>query len=382
MKMVALSDVFKKKYTIYLSITISLLVMWFVGFTKIIRYIEKYYEGKGLEDKDVYFHASHILIVFENQNSATSVGIAVALSFIVLIGLLWLFTFIYSKYTSKKLEESLSYLKILTQKIRNEDYNFYDYQEDITEFAQVKEAFSIMANKINEEINKTQASEKIRKNLILDISHDLKNPLMSIDGYIDMMLSETKDYNQKRYLEIIKENSSRANNLVMNLFELAKLESAEYSLERSKVDFSELLKNVLIENLRELELKGLTTELEIPDEEILILGNEMELRRAFYNILDNVMKYHQEGAVFKVSCKRKDAFVDILFSNRSKIELKNLHMLTEPFTRLKGSENLSSQGAGLGLSIVRKIIEAHSGSIYCLSHEEGEFIISIRLPCL
>lgn len=373
----ALSEIFKKKYSVYLTMIVFLLISWFICTINIIRYIEKLYENKG---EAVYYHGKYIYIELENSDSAIRVAIVMCVLFIFLMSLLWAFTFIYSKYTAKQLEKSLSYLKMMTEKIRKEEYDFADYEEHISEFAEVKESFFIMSDKINEEIKRTRKSEEIRKKLILDVSHDLKNPLMSIDGYIELMIAEPKHENQEKYLKIISENSKRANGLVMNLFELSKLESAEYLMEFEKMDFAELIKSVLIDNLNELELSGLATDFIIPDEEIIIKGNMKELTRAFHNILDNVMKYHAKGSVFRVVCEKKKDFVGILLSNVSAVKLENVKKLTDPFSRLQGSAELNPLGAGLGLSIVQKIIEAHDGKICCYSQEEGEFKIIIELP--
>ncbi|WML32560.1 HAMP domain-containing sensor histidine kinase [Clostridium sp. OS1-26] len=374
MKTVKLSKVFAKKYSIYLTIIVSLLICCFMFFAEITTNIN--IDNKKDGEKVIKYNWNSIVFEFNNLDSLALFIVLL----IILIGLSCLFTFIYSKYTARKLNESLSYLKMMTEKIRREEYDFSEYQENISEFAEVKESFFIMAKKINEEIEKTRRSEEIRKKLILDISHDLKNPLMSIDGYIELMLENTKADNQEKYLKIISENSKRANNLVMNLFELAKLESAEYAMEFKIVDFAEIVKNVLIERLNELECNGIATDFFIPDEEILIMGSEKELRRAISNILDNVIKYHKEKSVFKVACKRQKNVVCLMFSNASAVKLENIKKLMEPFVRLQGSDELNAEGAGLGLSIVQKIIEAHNGKINCWSDEEREFKISIELP--
>lgn len=374
MKTVKLSKVFAKKYSIYLTIIVSLLICCFMFFAEITTNIN--IDNKKDGAKVIKYNWNSIVLEFNNLDSLALFIVLL----IILIGLSCLFTFIYSKYTARKLNESLSYLKMMTEKIRREEYDFSEYQENISEFAEVKESFFIMAKKINEEIEKTRRSEEIRKKLILDISHDLKNPLMSIDGYIELMLENTKADNQEKYLKIISENSKRANNLVMNLFELAKLESAEYAMEFKIVDFAEIVKNALIERLNELECNGIATDFFMPDEEILIMGSEKELRRAISNILDNVIKYHKEKSVFKVACKRQKNVVCLMFSNASAVKLENIKKLMEPFVRLQGSDELNAEGAGLGLSIVQKIIEAHNGKINCWSDEEGEFKISIELP--
>lgn len=380
MKKVTLSKVFEKKYSVYLTMIMFIIISCFMFFAEIIIYMGKGYIGKKNEGQAIHYHGKYIVLEFENLDSAIRVSVLFVMFFLILTGLCCLFTFTYSKYTARKLKGSLSYLKLMTEKIRKEEYDFSEYQENISEFAEVKESFFVMAKKINEEIEKTRRSEEIRKNLILNISHDLKNPLMSIDGYIELMLEDTKSDNKEKYLKIISENSKRANNLVMNLFELAKLESAEYAMEFKTVDFAEIVKSVLIERLNELECNGLTTDFFIPDEEIFIRGNEKELRRALSNILDNVMKYHKKESVFKVVCKRQKDVVCLMFSNACAVKLENIEKLMEPFVRLQGSDELNAQGAGLGLSIVQKIIEAHNGKSDCWSDEDGEFKISIELP--
>ena len=381
MKTMKLSKVFEKKYSIYLTMIVFILICCFIFFAEIVTYINKTeVNNNKIEEEAINYHGKYLAFEFDNLDSAIKVFSVFTVFLLIIIVICFLFTFFYSKYTAKKLNESLSYLKLMTEKIHREEYDFFEYNENILEFAEVRDSFFIMAKKINEEIEKTRRSEEIRKKLILDISHDLKNPLMSIEGYAELMLENTKFDNQETYLKIISENSKRANNLVMNLFELAKLESAEYTMELKIVDFAEIVKNVLIERLNELECNGITTDFFIQDEEILIMGSEKDLRRAITNILDNVMKYHKEKSVFKVVCKQQKNVATLMFSNASAIKLENTKKLMEPFVRLQGSDELNAQGAGLGLSIVQKIIKAHNGTINCCSDESGEFKIAIELP--
>ncbi len=374
MRKVKLSKVFVKKYSMYLTMIVSMLICCFIFIAKIIP--DTNIDNKSNGSKAIKYHVNNLVFEFDNLNSL----VLFTVFLLILIVLCCLFTFIYSKYTAKNLNQSLSYLKMMTEKIRKEEYDFFEYEENISEFAEVKDSFFIMAKKINKEIEKTRRSEEIRKKLLLDISHDLKNPLMSIDGYIELMLESTKPDNQEKYLKIISENSKRANQLVMNLFELAKLESVEYIMELKMIDLTEIVENILIERLNELECNEIKADFLIQDEEIFIMGNEIELRRALSNILDNVMKYHKKKSLFKVACKQHENTAYLIFSNNSELKLEKTEKLIEPFVRLKDSEKLNVQGAGLGLSIVHKIIEAHKGTINCCSGEENDFRISIKIP--
>lgn len=381
MKTVKLSKVFTKKYSMYLAMMMFVLIFWFMFFAHVITAVGENYVGNEKDGKEaIEYHGRYLVLEFENADRAIKTLVLFSAFFLILIVICCVCTFLYSKSTARTMNTSLSYLKMMTEKIRNEEYGFLEYQEKISEFAEVEEAFCIMAEKINKEIEHTRRSEEARKKLMLDISHDLKNPLMSIDGYVELILENTKEDNQGKYLKIISENSKRANQLVMDLFEFAKMESAEYVMELKRVDLAEMVKTVMIERLDELKCNGIETDFFIHDEEILIMGNETELRRALSNILNNVMKYHKEKSVFKVVCEQYKNRAYLMFSNASALKLEETEKLMDPFVRLDGSGELNAQGVGLGLSIVRKIIEAHKGTVNCCSDQDGDFKISIELP--
>ncbi len=381
MKRLNLSKVLARKYSIYLVTMMFMLVGCFMIFLQLIKFIgQKYTTGDVDRGNSIKYHGKFLVLEFENADQAIMILLIISVFIMIFIALWGILTYLYSGFTARTLNTSLSYLKMMIEKIRKEEYDFSEHQEKITEFAEIEEAFCTMAKKLNTEIENTRRSDEVRKRLMLDISHDLKNPLMGIDGYVELLQEMIKDEEQKKYLKIISENSKRANQHVMELFELAKLESAEYVIELKQIDLTEIIKKVLIERLDELECNGITSDFSIQDKEMLILGNEIQIRKALSNIIDNVMKYHKKNTILNVFCKKDDNKVKLIFSNTSALKLDNTELLIEPFFRLENSDKFNPQGTGIGLSIVRKIIEAHNGTINCYSDPENIFKISIELP--
>ncbi|MEG0153681.1 MAG: HAMP domain-containing sensor histidine kinase, partial [Cellulosilyticaceae bacterium] len=211
-------------------------------------------------------------------------------------------TLIYAKRTATLFINPLHKLCLAVEGFRAGDYDTRVAIEGSREFQKLEIAFNHMAQEIQAQIALKEKSEKNRKQLILDISHDLKNPLMSIVGYAELSLKEEQT---NSYANIIYENSLRANELVQDLFELSRLESADFKLEYSTCDFIEYFREEMIRMLPVLEKEGLEVNIQIPDIEVILQIDPKRIRRVIDNLLYNVITYHGN---------KKE--VDIILENR------------------------------------------------------------------
>ena len=178
-------------------------------------------------------------LVFNKEATAGDfVRAGSVIAFVVLIYLLILalFTFIYSRITAASITIPLKKLCDGTRLLREGDYSVRVDLRLKNEFAELQNTFNDMAARIEHEISLRKRSEEDRRRLILDISHDLKNPMSSIQGYAELLIKNAGIPEQERdeYLEIILNNSKRANRLLTELFELSQLDSPEFSLKLAK----------------------------------------------------------------------------------------------------------------------------------------------------
>ncbi|MBC8061965.1 MAG: HAMP domain-containing histidine kinase, partial [Clostridiaceae bacterium] len=325
----------------------------------------------------IFFNRAGIPIAIDNFIFIMFIGVLINITSLIL-GLI-----IYSRVTSNNFVKPLKKLLSGVTRIAGGDYSARVELKSKNEFGDLKDAFNIMAEKIEIEKNLKERSQDNRRKLILDISHDLKNPLSSIMGYSDLLMNN-KDISEEerdKFLKIIINNSSRANSLIGDLFELSKMESSDFKLKLKSVDICEYLRELIASLIPQIEESGFKYCFEIPEEKRFVLIDEKQMDRALLNILNNALKYNKPGTEIKIVLKK-------LF-NKVVIEIQDNGIglpkvlseeIFEPFKRVDSARNSQTGGTGLGLAITKTIIEKHYGHI-SLKTDIGEgckFIIELE----
>ncbi|EKQ50915.1 MULTISPECIES: HAMP domain-containing sensor histidine kinase [unclassified Clostridium] len=261
----------------------------------------------------------------------------------------------------------------------------YDVRLDIdkkNEFLELANGFNRMAETIQNEKRLKENLEKARESLILDISHDLKNPLASILGYSETLINnrDLDEEEKLEYLNIINKNSQRANKLITDLFEFSLYDNSDYKMVTVKTDMSEFIRQIIANYIPEFEHKKFEYDFDIAEEPYYVMINEEKLSRAINNILDNKVKYNTAGNKISIKTKVKNnCFCIILSDNGESIPEKYRETIFNPFVRVDKSRNSKTGGTGLGLSITKKILNKHNGSISIINSEEGT-CFEITLP--
>ena len=267
--------------------------------------------------------------------------------------------------------------------IANGNYNIRLGNNSINEFIELSQGFNKMAETIQKEQNEKRKLEKVREDLILDISHDLKNPLSSILGYSETLLQDSNisEDERNKYLNIINQNSYRANKLINDLFEFSLYENCNYKLDLKKTDICELLRRIIASYIHEFEYKGFEYEFDILEEECYVMIDELKFSRAINNILDNKVKYNSRGnKIFIKTYVKNDNFYIILGDDGNTIPEELKEKVFNPFVRADKSRNSKTGGTGLGLSITKKIINKHNGDIKIIASDCGtNFEINIPI---
>jgi signal transduction histidine kinase len=316
-------------------------------------------------------------LVFNKEATAGDfVRAGSVIAFVVLIYLLILalFTFIYSRITAASITIPLKKLCDGTRLLREGDYSVRVDLRLKNEFAELQNTFNDMAARIEHEISLRKRSEEDRRRLILDISHDLKNPMSSIQGYAELLIKNAGIPEQERdeYLEIILNNSKRANRLLTELFELSQLDSPEFSLKLAKTDICEYIRQLCGELVPQLEREGFKYEFDIPEDSVFVMLDTDRFSRIIQNLANNAMRYNPKGTQVTVSLMIQDDKVLIDFSDDGiGIPDQLAAMIFKPFVRADDSRNSRTGGSGLGLSIARKIAKAHGGDLVLLSGSGG-----------
>ncbi|HHU49942.1 MAG: sensor histidine kinase [Caldicoprobacterales bacterium] len=309
------------------------------------------------------------------------------IAFVVLsyFSLLALFSFIYSRITAASITIPLNKLCDGTRLLREGDYSVRVDLRLKNEFAELQNTFNDMAARIEHEIFLRKKSEEDRRRLILDLSHDLKNPMSSIQGYVELLMKKSGMTKQERdeHLEIILNNSKRANRLLTELFELSQLDSPEFSLKLAKTEICEYIRQICGELVPLLEQERFQYEFNIPEDNIFAMLDTDRFGRIIQNLASNAMRYNPRGTLVTVSLTVYDNQVLIDFSDDG-IGIPD-HLadhIFKPFVRADDSRNSKTGGSGLGLSIAKKIAEAHGGDLTLLPNKNKGSTFRITIPAI
>lgn len=215
------------------------------------------------------------------------------------------------------------------------------------EFGELENIFNEMAKQIQQEIFLRKQTEENRKKLVLDISHDLKNPLASIMGYAEFCNNKpdlTKEEHSK-YFKVIYEDSVRANNLITDLFELSKMESPGYAISKTKVDVCEYMRAAIGAFITTFDKFDFIYDFEIPEKEIFAFIDIKQMDRVFQNLVSNTVKYNSIGTRVMISILDKDAEIVIIFKdNGIGIPTELAKYIFNPFVRVDSARNSQTGG--------------------------------------
>lgn len=212
--------------------------------------------------------------------------------------------------------------------------------------------------------NKEQAkSERLKTELITNVSHDLRTPLTSIITYTELL--KTPDLAQEdrdSYIQILDRKSKRLKVLIDDLFEATKMASGNIELHKEKVDLNQLLQQALAEHNEALSQSSLQLRVSQPDHPVYAFVDGQKLWRVFDNLIGNILKYALENTRVYISVKEEQNQVVLTFKNITKYELgEDLDELFERFKR--GDQSRHTDGSGLGLAIAKSIVDLHEGSL-------------------
>lgn len=209
-------------------------------------------------------------------------------------------------------------------------------------------------------VEKQLESQKMKTELITNVSHDLKTPLTSIINYSQLINDENTDIEDiKKYAQTIHQKSLRLKSLIESLFEVSKLNSNNVDLHFTDIDLRQIFNQALGEWLDKFEEKKLELIVNIPDEEVVVSLDGQQTYRIFENVFSNIYKYALEGTRIYMDMKGKN----ITIKNISKYALNiSPSELMERFKR--GDESRNTEGSGLGLSIATSLTELQNGKFY------------------
>ena len=231
-----------------------------------------------------------------------------------------------------------------------------------------------MADTILKNIEELKEVDKLRRELIANVSHDLRSPMSVIQGYIETMMikgDKLSPDEQKKYLEVIFKSSEKLNKLVADLFELSKLEAKQVKLHKERFNFNELLQDTAQQYQLKAEEKGIRLKTEFAAE-AMVNADIALMQRAIQNLMDNALKYTPENGEVAIKASLKNNQLEVAITNTGKgIPEDQLPHIFDRYFMLD-KEKHGIDGSGLGLAIVKKIIDIHEASITVASKVDGD----------
>lgn len=228
----------------------------------------------------------------------------------------------------------------------------------------VAEAVNHIRQGLMSSVNESLKNEKLKADLITNVSHDIKTPLTSIVNYVDLLKRENLDNeNAKYYIHVLEDKSQRLKQLTEDLVETSKITSGNVKLNMQKLDLVELLYQTGGEFNERFEVRNLTIVTKIPSEQIFIYADGRQLYRSIENLYTNAAKYALENTRVYVELEKADKKAIFTIKNVSKNELDIVSDgnvdLTERFVR--GERSRTTEGSGLGLSIAKNLTHLMGG---------------------
>lgn len=281
-------------------------------------------------------------------------------------------------------EKTMKYVAQISAAMRNVSEGDLNTSVDVVgddEFSEMAENLNNMVAEIRVLMDKEREAERTKNELITNVAHDLRTPLTSIIGYLELLSgpAQIPEQMQKKYISITYTKAKRLEKLIEDLFGFTKLNYGKISMKVSKVDIIKLLSQLLEEFYPNFVDKNLTYELQsnVPAKVITADGNL--LARLFDNLINNAIKYGADGKRVVVRVEAAQDMVTIQVVNYGYIIPKEeLPLIFEKFYRVEQSRSTNTGGTGLGLAIAKNIVDMHGGTIQVSSDMNGT-VFTVRL---
>lgn len=298
----------------------------------------------------------------------------VLINFVILLVLcsLWLFgiiglivysvlLFIVLKKYFNDLKDKYALLLKATNKIAEGNLDT-EIEGDLGVFSPFRTEIEKIQNGFKMAVNEEVKSQKMKTELITNVSHDLKTPLTAIITYVNLLKEEKDEEKRQSYIKVLEQKSNRLKLLIEDLFEISKASSENVTLDLINVDIVNLFKQVKLELEDKIEEAKLEFRLSYPEEKLVLRLDSQKTYRIFENLLVNIVKYAMPGTRVYIELLREGDDAVVRMKNISAAELDfNPDEITERFVRGDASRN--TEGSGLGLAIAKSFVELQGGKL-------------------
>lgn len=277
-----------------------------------------------------------------------------------------------------------AYLEEITGGIKRLATGEFDTRIEVrqaNELTEIARNFNMMAGDLERIMNEERKNESAKNELITSVAHDLRTPLTSVIGYLELVAEkDLPEGTRSHYISVAYRKAKRMKGLIEDLFSYTQYGSGELPMNLARIDAIKMMEQLLEEFYPNIQESQLELGIEKKADSAMVDADGLLLARAFANLLGNAIKYGRDGKNLKVRMEKEERDVVLRITNFGEvIPEKDLENIFRRFYRVDSARMEAQGGTGLGLAIAKNIIELHSGTISVKSDLDGtEF--TVRLP--
>ncbi len=281
--------------------------------------------------------------------------------------------FLITYFLSRRISAPVKALTLAARQLGHGDLSQRVQFRDKSELGELAQAFNSMAENL-------ERSERLRRNMIADIAHELRTPLSNLKGYLEAMHDGMVNPDPGA-IRLLDEETGQLSRLVDDLQELSLAEAGELKLECQKENIIKLLKQIADMKQSQAAAKGITLSADLPKKLPPVNIDSRRISQVLLNLIDNAITHTPQGGIITVTAKRLDNWIEIGVDDTGEgIPAEHLPNIFERFYRIDKSRTRATGGTGLGLAIARSLVEAHGGKIEARSEEGKGSFFSFTIP--
>ena len=321
---------------------------------------------------DTVQESAYDITIADTESSQTSIQIMTKDLFFTALVILIFTSVSIGLWIYRSVATPLVKLRKATQNIKEGNLDFVLEVDGTDEFAELCRDFEEMRRRLKESAEEKVLLDKENKELISNISHDLKTPITAVKGYVEGIMDGVADTPEKmdRYVRTIYNKTNEMDHLINELTFYSKIDTNRIPYTFSKLNVDDYFSDCAEEVGLELETRGIQLYYaNYVEKDVLVIADGEQIRRVIHNIISNAIKYMDKPkGVIQIRVKDVGDFIQVEIEDNGKgIASKDLTYIFDRFYRTDVSRNSSKGGSGIGLSIVKKILEDHGGKVWATS---------------
>lgn len=277
---------------------------------------------------------------------------------IISVGLSMLLSMILSYFLSMNMSKPIKRLSASAKEIAKGDFSKHSVVSGVTELDELGAAFDKMARELDKQ-------EQSRTDFLANVSHDLRTPMTTITGFVQGILDDTiPQEKEKDYLKVVLSETNRLSDLISMFLDASRYDAGEIQLNKMKIDINEMLRTVLLQYENKINEKNINVNFDVDCHSAEVFADEQAIRRVLVNLMDNAVKFSNEGGTISVSSVHSGKKVIVSVENTGDgISAEDLKYIWDRFYKTDKSRVRDKKGVGLGLYIVKHIIAQHGENI-------------------